>query len=115
MEEGRKKCRQRAALATVATCNLDQWAMDFEGNLDRIVASLRAARATGARYRVGPELEVSGYGCEDHFLEPDTVLHSWQSLAALLSPGLVDLTHDLLCDIGMPVVHRCIPECSDCS
>jgi NAD+ synthase (glutamine-hydrolysing) len=94
------------ALATVATCNLDQWAMDFSGNLERIVSSLRAARAAGARYRLGPELEVPGYGCEDHFLEQDTFLHSWQSLAAILSPDLVGLTQDMLCDFGMPVMHR---------
>ena len=24
----------------------------------------------------GPELEVTGYGCEDHFLEPDTATHA---------------------------------------
>jgi hypothetical protein len=31
--------------------------------------------------QVGPELEVPGYGCEDHFLELDTVDHSWEALA----------------------------------
>ena len=39
------------------------------------------AKAQGARYRVGPELELCGYGCEDHFLEDDTILHCWQALA----------------------------------
>ena len=28
-----------------------------------------------AKYRVGPELELTGYGCEDAFLENDTVTH----------------------------------------
>lgn len=27
--------------------------------------------------QVGPELEIPGYGCEDHFIEHDTVEHSW--------------------------------------
>jgi hypothetical protein len=31
--------------------------------------------------QVGPELEVCGYGCEDHFFELDTVSHSWEALA----------------------------------
>lgn len=31
--------------------------------------------------QVGPELEVPGYGCEDHFFELDTVVHSWEALA----------------------------------
>lgn len=39
-------------VAVLATCNLDQWAMDFEGNLRRIAASIAEARRRGARYRV---------------------------------------------------------------
>lgn len=39
-------------VALLATCQLDQWAMDFEGNLRRIEASIERARAAGARYRV---------------------------------------------------------------
>ena len=63
-------------LATVATCSLNQWAMDFEGNTQRIINSIAAAKAAGATYRVGPELEITGYGCEDHFLESDTCMHA---------------------------------------
>jgi len=43
----------------------------------RVKASIVKAKSEGARYRVGPELELPGYGCEDHFLELDTVEHSW--------------------------------------
>lgn len=39
-------------LATLATCNLNQWALEFEGNLRRIVQSIEQAKAKGARYRV---------------------------------------------------------------
>ncbi|CAM9696941.1 unnamed protein product, partial [Heterosigma akashiwo] len=56
-------------LVTVATCNLNQWALDFDGNLERILQSIREAKAKGAKYRLGPELEICGYGCEDHYLE----------------------------------------------
>ena len=56
-------------LTTLATCNLTQWALDFEGNLGRIIESIQIAKENGARYRLGPELEIPGYGCEDHFLE----------------------------------------------
>ena len=76
---------ERTPLVTVATCNLNQWALDFDGNLDRVLRSIKQAKALGARYRLGPELEMCGYGCEDHFLEHDTYLHCDQSLAALLS------------------------------
>jgi hypothetical protein len=39
-------------IATLATCNLDQWAMDFEGNLSRVITSIEEAKKRGARYRV---------------------------------------------------------------
>ena len=90
-------------LTTLATCNLTQWALDFEGNLGRIVESIQIAKESGARYRLGPELEIPGYGCEDHFLEGDTFLHSWECLAEILKG---DLTTNILCDIGMPVMHK---------
>lgn len=38
--------------------------------------------------QVGPELEICGYGCEDHFNELDTVEHSWEVLAVSVQ-GLV--------------------------
>jgi len=90
-------------LVKVATCNLNQWAMDFKGNLERIKESIKEAKAHGCTFRTGPELEITGYGCEDHFLENDTFLHAWSSFAELLRS---DLTDGILCDIGMPVLHR---------
>jgi NAD+ synthase (glutamine-hydrolysing) len=70
--------------ATFAVCTLNQWALDFDGNVERILVSVKEARAKGAKYRTGPELEITGYSCEDHFLESDTLLHSWQVLKTLL-------------------------------
>jgi len=89
--------------AKVATCNLNQWALDFIGNKKRIIESIEIAKSRGCTIRLGPELEVPGYGCEDHFLELDTVNHSWEMLADILS---TDATNDILCSIGMPVIHR---------
>ena len=57
-------------LATLATCSLNQWALDVDGNLARTLASCAAARARGATYRVGPELELTGYGCEARAAAP---------------------------------------------
>ena len=89
--------------AVLATCNLNQWSLDFEGNTARIIESIEMAKASGARYRLGPELEITGYSCEDHFLELDTLQHSWQSLACILKGGHTD---GILCDIGMPIMHK---------
>ena len=43
-------------LITLATCNLDQWAMDFEGNLKRVMESIRIAKEKGATYRVSQRM-----------------------------------------------------------
>jgi NAD+ synthase (glutamine-hydrolysing) len=63
-------------LLRVATCNLNQWAMDFDTNLRNVKESIVRAKAAGAVVRIGPELELTGYGCEDHFLEQDTTAHA---------------------------------------
>ncbi|KAG8714421.1 glutamine-dependent NAD(+) synthetase [Ceratobasidium sp. 423] len=65
--------------------------------------SIRIAKERGATLRVGPELEIPGYGCLDHFLEGDTVLHSWEILGRIIQSEVVK---GILCDIGMPVVHK---------
>lgn len=31
-------------LVKLATCNLDQWALDFEGNLKRIIESIQISK-----------------------------------------------------------------------
>ncbi|KAL7418938.1 glutamine-dependent NAD(+) synthetase [Cryptotrichosporon argae] len=90
-------------LVTVATCSLNQWSLDFTGNCERILASIAIAKARGAMLRVGPELEVTGYGCLDHFLEGDTILHSWEVLRTILRTEEVK---DIVCDIGMPIMHK---------
>uniref|UniRef100_A0A8C9VDG2 Glutamine-dependent NAD(+) synthetase n=1 Tax=Scleropages formosus TaxID=113540 RepID=A0A8C9VDG2_SCLFO len=87
----------------LATCALNQWALDFDGNLRRILKSVEVARSRGARYRLGPELDVCGYGCADHFYESDTLLHCFQVLKELLESPV---TQDIICDVGMPVMHH---------
>lgn len=88
-------------LLKVATCNLNQWAMDFDCNLRNIKQSILEAKAAAAVIRLGPELEITGYGCEDHFLELDTVNHSWECLKELL---VGDWTDGILCSFGMPII-----------
>ncbi|KAG6791569.1 hypothetical protein POTOM_000692 [Populus tomentosa] len=88
-------------LLKVATCNLNQWAMDFDCNLKNIKESITQAKQAGAVIRLGPELEITGYGCEDHFLELDTINHGWECLKEIL---VGDWTDGILCSIGMPVI-----------
>lgn len=90
---------------TLATCNLNQWALDFEGNRDRIIQSIVEAKAQGAKLRVGPELEICGYGCLDHFAENDLYQHSWEVYGEILKNTE---THGIILDIGIPVIHKSI-------
>ena len=95
-----KSCERKIK---VATCTMNQWAMDFSGNKQRIIDSLRICQENNVSIRVGPELEVTGYSCEDHFYEIDTIIHSWEVLASVINSGY---TKNMLCDIGMPVEHN---------
>ncbi|XP_062539690.1 glutamine-dependent NAD(+) synthetase isoform X1 [Armigeres subalbatus] len=97
------KRRRMGRKVTLAVATLNQWALDFEGNMSRIMESILEAREMGATYRTGPELEVTGYSCEDHFHESDTYLHAWEILVEIMmSPHC----QNMLIDVGMPVQHR---------
>lgn len=92
-----------AEYITVSTCSLNQWALDFEGNRDRILQSILRAKPDGSMLRVGPELEITGYGCLDHFLEMDVYDQSWEMYATILAN---EETHGIILDIGMPILHK---------
>ncbi|OQR76214.1 putative glutamine-dependent NAD(+) synthetase-like [Tropilaelaps mercedesae] len=92
-----------ATVLCVSGSTLNQWALDFTGNYRRILESIKRAKAAGSKYRSGPELEIPGYGCADHFFESDTELHSWEVLAKLLDDPT---TFDIICDVGMAVSLR---------
>lgn len=90
-------------LATLATCQLNQWSLDFDGNRDRILEAVRQAKQAGAKLVLTPELCVPGYGLLDHFLELDTFEHSWEVVAEIIShPDC----KDIIIDLGLPVSHR---------
>jgi NAD+ synthase (glutamine-hydrolysing) len=91
------------ALVTLAAATLPSIPLDFGGNRDRILESIRIAKARGATLRTGPELEIPGYGCLDHHLEGDTFAHSWEVLADIISD---DVCRDMLVDLGLGVRHR---------
>lgn len=48
-------------------------------------------------------MEVSGYACEDHFLEYDTIFHSWDVIKDLLMSGITD---GIVVDVGCPILHK---------
>ncbi|KAF2842686.1 glutamine-dependent NAD(+) synthetase [Patellaria atrata CBS 101060] len=90
-------------LVKLATCQLNQWVLDFEGNAARIIESIKHAKEQGATFRLGPELEITGYGCLDHFLENDTYDHSWDMIERIIThPNC----QDILIDLGAPIMHK---------
>ena len=89
-------------VVTVATTSLNQWQLDFVGNLERCKKSILRAKLKKAKYRVGPELELTGYGCEDAFLENDTVTHAWELVRELM---IDEQLRDIVIDTGLPVIH----------
>ncbi|KAH6881377.1 hypothetical protein BKA58DRAFT_1428 [Alternaria rosae] len=90
-------------LVTFSTANLNQWALDWEGNVARVRETIKLAKEHGARYVTTPELSIPGYGCLDHFLEQDTVKHAWEMLASLIVDRELD---GIIYDVGMPVRHN---------
>ena len=86
---------------TVSSCNLNQHCLDFKNNLKNIIESVNIAKSHNSQIRVGPELEICGYSCEDHYLEIDTVEHSWLMIEEIIKSKI---TENILCSFGMPVL-----------
>jgi NAD+ synthase (glutamine-hydrolysing) len=61
------------AVSTLATCQLNR-------NLERTLLSIKKAKEAKATLCV--DLEITGYGCLDRFLESDT-LHPWEMIARI--------------------------------
>ena len=92
-------------IITVSTCNLNQLALDFVGNFQRILEAVQKAKADGSSLIITPELSLSGYSCLDAFLEQDTEMHCWEVLQDLM-------THDdcqgIIIDVGMPLRYKSV-------
>jgi len=66
----------RQSTLRVGLAGLNQLPLDWKGNMQRIRAVRQQAQEMGVRLLCLPELVVSGYGCEDRFLHPDTAERS---------------------------------------
>ncbi|XP_068218898.1 glutamine-dependent NAD(+) synthetase-like isoform X1 [Palaemon carinicauda] len=90
-------------VAVLATCSLNQLALDYEGNVERIIESVQRAKDAGARYLCGTELSITGYGCGDHYHERDTEMYAWEALATIMQDPVCS---DIMVDVGLPVMHK---------
>ena len=85
-------------LIRVAGAALNQTPLDWDGNRDRILAAIDAAREAGAAVLCLPELCVSGYGCEDAFYSPAV-----QQMAAEVLGEIVPHTGGMIVALGVPL------------
>jgi len=74
---------------------------DLDGNRDRILSALGAARAEGADLVVFPELAVTGYPPEDLLLRPGFLRAAREALEDIAAE-----THDIVALVGTPWLER---------
>jgi NAD+ synthase (glutamine-hydrolysing) len=88
--------------------SINQTALDWEGNLNRIIESLQyynKIKDPNEYYIIlFPELVLSGYGCEDGFLFSSTKKYSWENLFKILEVSK-KMNHTLIF-IGTPFYYR---------
>jgi NAD+ synthase (glutamine-hydrolysing) len=88
-------------LIKVGAAVLNQIPLDWTGNRDRIRAAIEVARHGGVSVLCLPELCVTGYGCEDAFLSPNTLQRAWHVLQELLPA-----TKGMVVSLGVPLLHQ---------
>jgi NAD+ synthase (glutamine-hydrolysing) len=85
-------------LIRVAGCAVNQTPLDWDGNRDRIVAAIAAARDAGASILCLPELAITGYGCDDAFWSPGV-----QRTALEVLGEIAPATRGIAVAVGLPV------------
>jgi NAD+ synthase (glutamine-hydrolysing) len=85
-------------LIRVGGAALNQTPLDWDGNRDRIVAAIAAARQRHISVLCLPELCISGYGCEDAFLAPGVARMAWRVLEEIAPQ-----TAGMIVAVGLPV------------
>lgn len=88
-------------LVRVAAATLNQTPLDWDNNRANIIAAIESARAEGVSVLCLPELCISGYGCEDAFLSPNTHALSLEVLREILP-----FTRGMIVSVGLPLFHN---------
>lgn len=88
-------------LIKVGAVALNQVPLDWPGNKARIYAAIEEARRAGVCVLCLPELCITGYGCEDAFLSPNTIHRAWNALKEILPA-----TRGMIVSLGLPVLHQ---------
>ena len=97
------KLKLRQSHVKIGVVSINTVPLDFKKNYNNIMLSIQQCIDMGCSIRVGSELEVSGYGCADHFIEYDTIFHSWDIIKDIIRSGI---TENIVCELGTPVLHK---------
>ena len=85
--------------AHLAAASLNQTVGDWQGNERRIRDAISAARDTGAKLLLLPEMCLPGYSLGDRLLRVGTIERSWQMLLHLR-----DATVGMAVAVGLPIM-----------
>jgi NAD+ synthase (glutamine-hydrolysing) len=88
-------------LIKVSAAVLNQTPLDWNGNRDRILAAVSAARDDGVSILCLPEMGISGYGCEDAFHSPGL-----QRMALAVLHEILPATRGMIVSLGLPLAYH---------
>ena len=86
---------------SLAATALNQTPLAWKSNTANILDAISDARESGASIVCLPELCITGYGCEDAFLSPNTHSKAWTALREILPE-----TKGLVVSLGLPIFHH---------
>jgi NAD+ synthase (glutamine-hydrolysing) len=68
----------------VGAASLNQTPLDWDNNKQNIIDALNQAKKEGVQVLCLPELAITGYGCEDHFLSEEVRQRAFDILDELI-------------------------------
>lgn len=86
----------------IAATTINTTPLDWKGNTKKILDALTIARNKGIQIICFPELCLSGYGCEDMFLSPETSRRAHQILTEEIAPA----TKGIFACVGLPTIYK---------
>ncbi len=88
----------------VAGAAVNQTPLDWENNLQNLIAAIREARSQDVSLLCLPELSICGYGCEDTFFSDYVLKHSLNGLRRIAKE-----CQDIIVSVGLPMlVENCL-------
>ena len=85
----------------IALCQINTTVLDFKGNKEKIINSIKRVHKDGANFAVFPELCITGYPPKD-YLEYDHIIEKSNNVAQDIHNEVLKLSGDFTAIIGMP-------------